>query len=333
VAAPYRIFGIELSPYSVKVRSYFRYKRIPHEWVVRHAGTMAEFQKYARLPLIPLVVTPEDEGIQDSTPILERLEASYPEPSIHPEDPALAFLSALVEEYADEWGNKPMFHYRWWYEADQLSAAERIARANLPEAPEEAVAQAREGIRRRMVPRLSFVGSSEATKSVIESSFERQLEILEPHLARRGYLFGNRPAFADFGLFAQLYQCASDPTPGALLRSRAPRVEAWIERMLDPRSEGDFEPWEALAPTLEPLLAREVANVFLPWSDANARALAAGEEEFGVELEGRAFRQRTQKYHARSLAALRARYEGVKDRSRLDPILARTGCLEWLRAE
>ena len=27
----YRIFGIELSPYSVKVRSYFRYKRIPHE--------------------------------------------------------------------------------------------------------------------------------------------------------------------------------------------------------------------------------------------------------------------------------------------------------------
>jgi len=28
-----RIFGAELSPYSVKVRSYFRYKRIPHEWV------------------------------------------------------------------------------------------------------------------------------------------------------------------------------------------------------------------------------------------------------------------------------------------------------------
>ena len=57
--APYRIFGIELSPYSVKVRSYFRYKGIPHEWVVRHMGNMEEFQKFAKLPLVPLVITPE----------------------------------------------------------------------------------------------------------------------------------------------------------------------------------------------------------------------------------------------------------------------------------
>ena len=35
MADVYRIFGSELSPYSVKVRSYFRYKRIPHEWIVR----------------------------------------------------------------------------------------------------------------------------------------------------------------------------------------------------------------------------------------------------------------------------------------------------------
>ena len=56
--APYRIFGIELSPYSVKVRSYFRYKGIPHEWVVRHMGNMEEFQKFAKLPLVPLVITP-----------------------------------------------------------------------------------------------------------------------------------------------------------------------------------------------------------------------------------------------------------------------------------
>ena len=31
----YRIFGAEISPYSVKVRSYFRYKGIEHEWIVR----------------------------------------------------------------------------------------------------------------------------------------------------------------------------------------------------------------------------------------------------------------------------------------------------------
>jgi glutathione S-transferase len=329
--APYRIFGAELSPYSVKVRSYFRYKEIPHEWIVRNMGNMPEFQKYAKLPLIPLVITPEGEGLQDSTPILERFEALFPEPSIHPADPALAFLSALIEEYGDEWGNKPMFHYRWWYGADQDAAAERLARANLPGADPEAIENTKRSIKERMVPRLSFVGSSDATKDQIEGSFARQLAILEPHLASRKYLFGDRPAFADFGLYAQLYECSIDPTPGTIMQERAPRVLAWIERMLDPGADGEFERWESLAPTLEPLLEREVAALFLPWSLANARALAAGEGEFAVELEGRPFTQQTQKYHAKSLAALRARYAAVSDRSRLDPILERTGCLPALR--
>jgi len=46
----YRIFGLELSPYSVKVRSYFRYKAIPHAWIVRNSENAAEYQKYAKLP-------------------------------------------------------------------------------------------------------------------------------------------------------------------------------------------------------------------------------------------------------------------------------------------
>ena len=260
-AAPYRIFGIELSPYSVKVRSYFRYKGIPHTWVVRGASQMDEFRRYAKLPLVPLVVGADGSSLQDSTPILERMEDRYPEPGIHPPDPVAAFVSALIEEYADEWGNKPMFHFRWTYEADQQSAAERIARANVPDAPAAQLGALSGAIRERMVPRLSFVGSSDATRDTIEGSFRRQAEILEAHLARRPYLFGARPAFADFGAYAQLYQCWSDPTPGAWLRTEAPRVVDWIQRMLAPKAEGPFEPWSALEPTLVPLLREEVAGL------------------------------------------------------------------------
>jgi len=330
VTTPYRIFGIELSPYSVKVRSYFRYKRIPHEWVVRQLGNMKEFQHYAKLPLIPLVITPEGVGLQDSTPILEEMERRFPEPSIEPRDSALGFLSALIEEYADEWGNKPMFHFRWWYEPDQKSAAERIALANLPGAPDDAVQKLASQLEQRMVLRLRFVGSNAETKEQIEASFRRQLALLEPHFSARPYLFGARPCLADFGLFAQLYECSIDPTPGALLRETAPCVAAWIERMLAPTALGDFEPWSALARTLEPLLAQEVAGLFLPWSTANAKALAAGDAEFEVQLEGRPFRQQTQKYHARSLSVLRDRYAGLTERCALDAVLERTGCLSWL---
>ena len=327
----YRIFGAELSPYSVKVRSYFRYKGLAHEWIVRNVHNQAEFDRYAKLPLIPLVIAPDGTAMQDSTPIIERMEAAHPEPSIHPPDPAAAFVSALIEEYADEWGNKPMFHYRWFYEADQESGAERIAAAMNPDATAEMAEGIRAAVKGRMVPRLAFVGSSPATKDQIEASFLRQLDILERHLDGRPFLFGGRPAFGDFGLYAQLYEAWTDPTPGAHIRAAAPRVQAWIERMLDPTAQGDFEPWTRLEPTLLPFLRDEVGGVFFPWSIANASAIAAGASEMRCTLEGRPFTQEPQKYHAKSLGVLRARYGKVADRAALDPILERAGCLAALR--
>ena len=327
----YRIYGNELSPYSVKVRSYLRFKQLPHEWIVRTPAVEDEFKRYAKLPLVPLVVTPDGRGLQDSTPIIEHLESVQPEPSIQPPDEASAFLSALIEEYADEWGNKPMFHYRWFYEADQQVAGERLARSQMPGLDDEAVKGGIEMIKARMIPRLTLVGSTAETKGPIEQSYRRLLAILEKHLATRTYVFGGRPSLADFGLFGQLYELSIDPTPAAIMRSSAPRVAKWIQEMLGPRVDGAFEPWAALAPTLMPLLTDEVGATFLPWSAANAAAIAAGDKTFSIDLGGTAFTQEPQKYHAKSLAALKARYAAVADRSELDPILDQAGCLAWLR--
>ena len=329
----HRIFGIELSPYSVKVRSYFRYKQIPHEWLIRSGANQAEFQKYAKLPLVPLVVSPGGEAIQDSTPILEHFEKLHPEPSIHPKEPVAAFVSALLEEFGDEWGNKWMFHYRWARDVDQISAALRIATASAPPGiSDEQISALSEQVRGRMVGRVWFVGSSAQTAPQIEQSFRDAIALLEAHLASRPYLFGARPAFADFGLWGQVYNAWTDPTPGAWVDGRAPAVLAWVQRMLFPRVEGEFEPWAQLTGTLSPLLERQVGRLFLPWSVANAAAIAANREEFTVELAGKTWTQKPQKYHARSLAALRAKYAAVGDRSALDPLLEKTGCLAALKA-
>jgi glutathione S-transferase len=298
--------------------------------VIRDSTTSDEFARYAKLPLIPLLVFPDGTSLQDSTPIIEQMESRHPEPAIHPNDSALAFLSALLEEYGDEWGNKPMFHYRWFYDADAASGADRIARSMQPGIDGEALEKLRAVVRERMVPRLAFVGSSPATKDQIEGSLLRQLDLLEEHLAARPFVFGGRPAFGDFGLFGQLYELSTDPTPGAIMRRGYPRVLAWIERMLAPRAEGDFDDWEALERTLAPFFRDEVAGIFLPWSTANARALAAAAKDFTLEIGGRPFTQETQKYHAKSLSVLRARYARIADRTRLDPILEATGCLSYL---
>ena len=333
---PYRLFGVELSPFSVKARSYLRYKGIPHEWVVRGPAEQEEFQQYAKLPLVPLLITPDKQGKQDSTPIIEGLEAENPAPSIHPDDPALNFISALLEEYGDEWGNKHMFHYRWAYPEDAESAAARIADINVPanddaDARAGMVKQISQALVERMVPRLSFVGSNDVTGPQIEASFERLLGYLETHLADRPYVFGGRPAFGDFGLWGQIYNAWTDPVPQKFLEANYPNVMAWVHRMLDPKAEGDFENADALLPTLEPILKDEVAGLFLPWSHANAKALAAGDESFDVELQGQTFTQTPQKYHARSLKVLLDRYAAVADKSALDPILERTGCLQHLQ--
>lgn len=331
MADVYRIYGAEMSPYSVKVRSYFRYKGIPHRWIVRNSETEAEYQKYAKIQIVPLVVTPDETAIQDSTPIIEQIDARFPEPSIHPPDTVAAFVSALIEEFGDEWGNKWMFHYRWARDVDQECSAGRLARAMMPAADEAQAAAMAGMVRARMVDRVWFVGSNAQNAPQIEASFRDGLGLLDAHLATRPYLFGARPAFGDFGLWAQLYEAWTDPTPGALIEGCGHNVLAWVHRMLWPRAEGAFETWTSLEPTLLPFVSRHVGRLFMPWTVANAAAVAAGRDELSVELDGRTWTQKPQKYHAKSLRALRDKYAAVADKSALDPVLERAGCLGGLR--
>ena len=101
--------------------------------------------------------------------------------------------------------------------------------------------------------------------------------------------------------------------------------------MLWPAAEGEFETWAELEPTLAPFLKSQVGDLFMPWTVANAEAMAGGAEEFSVELAGRTWTQKPQKYHAKSLVALREKYAKCAS-SQLDSVLDRTGCLTGLRA-
>ncbi|MCP5266619.1 MAG: glutathione S-transferase family protein [Burkholderiaceae bacterium] len=328
---PWRIYGAEMSPYSVKVRGYLRYKSIPHEWIVRTLARLPEFERHAKLPLIPLVVSPEGEVMQDSTPIIEALEARFPENSIHPPDAVADFASWLLEEFADEWGNKWMFHLRWARPVDQHAAAVRIARTLEPDADEAALEARAETVRHRMVARVGFVGSSPENAPLIEASFVDTLRLLDRHLEGRAYLFGERPALADFGLWGQVQTAWTDPTGYGLVVAHGGRVIDWLHRMAWPHANGDFESWSSLAPTLDPLLRSQVCRRFLPWTQANERAVADGAERFTVEIDGHPWTQRPQRYHARSLASLRQRLATFRDRDQIHEMLAAAGCDQFLR--
>ncbi|MBL8531155.1 MAG: glutathione S-transferase family protein [Hyphomonadaceae bacterium] len=327
MTAPFRLFGAELSPYSVKVRSYLRYKGLEFEWIERSNTRQEEFSRYAKLPLAPVLVDADENVLQDSTPMIEALERQYAEPALNPEEPTLAFVSALLEDYADEWLNKAMFHYRWTYPEDQQSAAKRIVQmlfegAEAPEGVEETV-------RARMVGRLHHVGSSPETAPIIEGSFNRLLELVENLLGARAFLFGARPCLADFGLAAQLRQLLSDPTPGALIKARAPKTIAWIERMESPVAQGAFASLDDLRPALVDILRHEVAGAYLVWMAANAQGVADDAQTVSVEIAGATFTQKPQRYAAKALAELKRKRALVLDDA-LAALLGETGCDAFL---
>jgi hypothetical protein len=81
-----------------------------------------------------------------------------------------------------------------------------------------------------------------------------------------------------------------------------------------------------------PILTLQIGGQFMPWTLANEVALKQGDEEFAARLGDKVWIQKPQKYHARSLAMLRAKYAAVADKTPLDPILDQAGCLAGLRA-
>ena len=325
--APFRLYGADTSPYAAKLRAYLKFKGLDFTWLNRSQARQEEFARYAKQPLSPVLVDGGDNVMQGTTPTIEALERLYPEPSIVPGDPALGFIAALLEDYADEWLSKAMYHYRWTYPEDQESAARRIADMLYEGA--EAPAGVVDSIKTRMSARLHHVGSSPEAAPLIEASFAQLVEQLEAMLARRPYLLGARPSIADFGLAAQLGQLLSDPTPGALIKSRAPHVAAWVKRMEAPAVEGEFASLESLADELAGLLQLEMAGAHLAWMATNAQAVTDGAPGVSVAIGGRTFTQKPQRLAAKAFDELRRKRTAVADDT-LAALLGRSGCDAFL---
>ena len=330
----YLVYGNEPSPYSVKVRSYFRYKRIPHRWIERSYKTNSEFKKHAKIAIVPLVITPEKKAIQDSTPIIQLMEKQFQERSIIPKEEHTAFIARLLEEYADEWLVKPMFHSRWSYKEDQWDAALRITDPFLPtwvkvipminRFVHKKIASA---IRKRQIARLWVTSSNKNTEGQIEESFLDFLKHSENHLQARPYFFGLKPSIADFGIYGQLYQAWSDPTLKKIIELGYPKTLKWIHLMENPEMRGDFEPWKSLEETLMPILTKDIGGVFMPWLQANNQAVIDGHDSLSVMIKNKKFEHRIgspNRYHKKSFLALCDEYKAIKDTAMVDVILQKS---------
>ena len=333
---PLLLAGAYGSPYSLKMRAVLRYRRLPFRWVLRDSR-WDDLVKPSVL-LLPAISFPDADGaypeaMVDSSPQIARLEAMTGERSLMPVDPAVAFLDLLVEDYADEWVTKAMYHYRWFYEECVDKAGTQLPLTIDQQMDPDLLARSRAFIIDRQQGRMALVGSTEENRPVIESSYERLCDLLEEHLAGTPFLFGRRPGRGDFGLFGQLSQLVLwDPVSARVALARAPRLVNWVMATDDlgwlPAAGDDG--WDgpgALAPTV-PRLLEEIGRTYVPFLLANDAARRSGAEEVVCEIGGRPFRQAPFGYQVKCLAWLREAYAALEGpvRASVDGLLDGTGC-------
>tara|TARA_B100001059_G_scaffold78758_1_gene76537 strand:+ start:369 stop:1415 length:1047 start_codon:yes stop_codon:yes gene_type:complete len=333
-----QLIGAVGSPYTRKMLSLLRYRRIPHKitWGQPELVLPTLGIELPKPVLLPTFILPDANGdltaATDSTPLIRRLEAMSPDRSVLPVDPALAFIDYLLEDFADEWVTKYMFHYRWHLQADADNAATLLPlnfRVNLPPEQHE---QMKNMIPERQISRLYVVGSNDTTAPIIDASYRRYLEAMEAHLQTQPYMLGNRPGAADFAMFGQLTQLVGfDPTPRAIAHQLSPRTVAWTSLMedlsgLEPGAD-DWNGADQMPATLRGILT-EVGRMYVPALLANSGALQAGEKSWEAEIDGSPWTQPTFPYQAKCLKWINEQYQALdtEDRARVDRIVAGTGC-------
>ena len=324
----YRIIGVESSPYSVKLRAVLRYRHIPHIWQCRFPPQLSELTEVKPLTA-PILIYPDGTASTDSTPIIYDLEQRHPQNrSVMPEAPGIAFLSHLLEDFADEWLAKALFYYRFHTDEDGRYAAFWVQDDAQPDRDHEELVAAADVFHARQLDRLSLVGATEGNAPVLIETYQKVLSALEAEVGNERFLFGSRPALADFGFIGQLHTLSCDLTPGAIMRQSAPRTENWVRRGHDLSGiEGHWTDASTVSDTVYQLL-QLASETYLPFLLANAQAFEQEHPEVRCELNGTSFSQPRFRYQLKCLRWLQEEFSRLPRKAHefIDPLLHETNC-------
>lgn len=332
--------GAPGSPYTRKMMALMRYRHIPYRYLVGEAADRAGMPKPA-VELLPTFYLPDAQGqlqaVTDSTPLLRRLGREVPGREARPQCAVLGFFDSVLEDFADEWLTKAMFHYRWHYAPDIDRASKTIPlHWGGTQLDEKVYAASQAFFSKRQIDRLPVIGSNPTTAPLIEAGYLRLLGLLDAHFSQHAFLMGARPGASDFALYGQLSQLALfDPTPMGLAVQHAPRAFAWtgwVEDLsgLEVQDDGWFDAAQ-LPPSLMDLLA-ELAQGYVPVMLANARALLRGEKHLQAQLPQGLWEQGTVTYQGKCLRWLREEYAALDatGQTQADAILQAAGIADLI---
>lgn len=255
--AHFTLYAWRVSWYSAKVRSYLQVKGIPFNEqkpslltfkhsIPRHCGGDA---------VVPVVVSPEGDWLQDSSLIIEQLERRYPAAPVLPAGPVQRMFSLLVELWADEYWHPTAEHYRFSFPENFPVWRDELA-SLLPGFPRFMQHKLVKHFYNYMLSVTGDVGVVPENFGLIERWSETQLDTLDQHFARMPYLLGARASLADFALMGPIHGHLNlDPRSVRVLIEPRPHLHAWLQRMSSrDTAGGDFLDDDQLPDDLQPLL-------------------------------------------------------------------------------
>ncbi len=275
----YVLYGGGYSLFTRKLQAALRFQGVPFRLEVKQPRNSDEIEKRSGTHQVPVLQTPENWMIGDTTPIIELLDARFPARRLFPEGP-LGVLVHVVEEILDEWFARVMVHFRWHYEENTRHiVSEFMGR-------EVSLEEAREFPLAKWGPRACRATGTETPhqQKMAEDEYFAMLDALERQLGESRFALGERPTAVDTILLGGLRaHTNNDPVPDL---SHYERVVAWDESEADRwGGEGDLAPFPESTPFAAHLL--EVGrDCYAPFVLGNSAALAEGRKAFVIETHG-----------------------------------------------
>lgn len=313
----YVLYGPPISLFTRKLEAALRFYGAPFRVEGKTAENAAELESRSGSHQVPVLRTPENWMLADTTPIIELLDARFPARRLVPAGP-LGVLVHVVEEVLDEWFARVMVHFRWHYaENTQHTIGILLGREiSLEEARTHPLAQ--------WGPRACRATGTESEhqQRAAESEYLGVLDVLEGQLANTRYALGDRPSAVDTILLGGLRaHTNADPIPDL---SKVARVTAWDEKGADPwDGQGELAAFpESTAFASHVIdIARDHYAAFVL---GNADALASSSKAFTIETYGEEVSYLARPYPERSRRMIQHRI-----REQLAPA-ERAQVLGWL---
>jgi glutathione S-transferase len=301
----YELYGLRPSFYTRKVAAMLRSMGLPHEDRLK---TQAEAPRveaacggYTKFPVLK---TPANDWITDSTRIGLALDTAHPAVAIVPGEPALRAACLMLDDWADEWLLRAAIHWRVTDDANRTWVARQALASMMGKwQADDGIGAGHPGA---VAASQFFLGAGAVNRVGPDFAEEvlgllaRAADVLTAHFAGTPFLIGTRVSLADFAIYGMLEAgLLWEPAARAYVLPRWPALEDYRLRVAAATA-GEGE-WFA-APTLAGVFA--ATGDFAAFLAANAKAVAAGDTIArwdGIEMRARRFTEKCRKATAAAL--------------------------------